>query len=303
MKEKISELIKNNPVRVFGLVYPYLLVIGILIGLYYISNLDQLARQKVPVVLPDTTKVEDLPIVAGKIIPAINVTEISQVSQTLIDKGRSLYSTNCSSCHGENGAGTGPASVGLNPAPRNFTKLEGWKNGAKLTQIYQTLQEGIQGSGMIAYEFLAPEEKFALAHYVRTFVPDPPMDTPDELTAIDQMYNLSAGQEVPSQIPVSVSEQIIAKEYESAFIKLTNIRNKILAERNNEGAKIFEKISINKIKTLSLLNNSSDTWKRSKDKLVNVLVSNFDNKVLSSSLFSLSDNDWNVLFNYLSSLF
>ena len=128
------------------------------------------------------------------IVPPLKIKEVSKPTTELIGEGEKLYKTNCASCHGENGVGGGPASIGLNPAPRNFTSKDNWKNGTKISNIYQTLQEGLAPSSMIAYEFLLPEQKFALAHYLRdTFIPNPATDSDADLEALDATYNLSAG--------------------------------------------------------------------------------------------------------------
>jgi len=39
-------------------------------------------------------------------------------------KGKVIFTTNCSSCHGESGKGDGPVGAALNPHPRDFTKAE-----------------------------------------------------------------------------------------------------------------------------------------------------------------------------------
>lgn len=41
---------------------------------------------------------------------------------TAADRGGSLYSQQCASCHGENGKGTGPVAAGLVHKPANLTK-------------------------------------------------------------------------------------------------------------------------------------------------------------------------------------
>ena len=97
-------------------------------------------------------------------MPAIDLSIISNPTPDLIEKGKTLYQTNCSSCHGENGMGNGVAAAALNPAPRNFLNLEGWKNGVEFGSIYKTLQEGISGGGMIAYEFIPVEDRIAIIH-------------------------------------------------------------------------------------------------------------------------------------------
>jgi len=38
--------------------------------------------------------------------------------------GKTVYTTNCASCHGEKGAGDGPVGAALNPKPRDFSKGE-----------------------------------------------------------------------------------------------------------------------------------------------------------------------------------
>lgn len=72
-----------------------------------------------------------------------------------IAKGEEIFLQNCSSCHGEKGAGDGAAAAALNPKPRNFKAPSSeWKNGNTLAGITKTLKEGIKGSPMVAYTHL-----------------------------------------------------------------------------------------------------------------------------------------------------
>jgi mono/diheme cytochrome c family protein len=38
--------------------------------------------------------------------------------------GKTLFTTNCASCHGDSGKGDGPVGAALQPPPRDFTKAE-----------------------------------------------------------------------------------------------------------------------------------------------------------------------------------
>ncbi|HEY7751538.1 MAG TPA: c-type cytochrome, partial [Ignavibacteriaceae bacterium] len=154
--------IKDNPGTIFGLLYPYVLVIIIAIGFLYISNLDNVAQQKVPPILGDTLEVNDLTEMPSKTVPPVDVFKVKEASPELISQGKDLYTTICASCHNTTGAGGGPASVGLNPAPRNLTSADGWKNGLKFSEIYTTLQDGIEGSAMISYDYLTPAERISI---------------------------------------------------------------------------------------------------------------------------------------------
>jgi len=81
--------------------------------------------------------------------------------------GQELYLQNCSSCHGETGAGDGPAAASLNPKPRDLmSAAKDWKNGATAEGINKTLQEGISGTGMVAYKHLGDESLKQITDYV-----------------------------------------------------------------------------------------------------------------------------------------
>ena len=43
-------------------------------------------------------------------------------------------------------------------------------------------------------------------------MPNPPVDSDDDLSALNSIYNLSAGMEIPAQIPVSVAMEILTSE-------------------------------------------------------------------------------------------
>lgn len=299
IKEKVEE-IKNSPGTIFGLVFPYFLVIGILIGLYFISKLEFIARQKVPAVMKDTTAlIMDLQMREAKVVPPVNLSDIKTATPQLLSEGETLYKSNCASCHGETGAGGGPASAGLNPAPRNFTSLEGWKNGPKLSQIYTTLQEGIAGSSMVSYDYLLPEQKFALAHYIRTnFVPNPPEDTQSDLDALDATYNLSAGQQLPAQIPVALAKTVLMKEYEPYLTRVENAINKI---ENSNFKNFFSQVTSDKRVALMFLVKNFDGM-NSEQNFRKIVLNNVNQNGFNGRVFNLSDQQWSELYRFLMSI-
>jgi hypothetical protein len=302
IKKKIEEAkaeIRQNPGALFGMLYPYVLVIIVIIGLYYVANLDDVTDKQVPAIAPDTTIVTDLAVIESRTIPSIDIFNYKEPTPELLLKGKELYNGICASCHNETGAGGGPASVGLNPAPRNFISTEGWKNGRTLSGIYTTLQEGIEGSSMIAYDYLPSEDRIALAHYIRNeFMTDAPMDSDDELAALDQLYNLSSGMEIPAQIPVASAKQIILNEASKKTEKIKYTLNLIEKDRTKQGSNLFMYIVDNrKLAITSLIN--SKLWKNSKSEFVNFITLNVNQNGFNGRVFNLNDDEWTSLYNYL----
>ncbi len=110
----------------------------------------------------------------------VNVAILLKPTAELVAKGKTLFAVNCSSCHGIEGLGNGPAAVALNPKPRNFH--EGyWRYGGGVARIVQTVSTGSPGTAMAAFTSIPLEDRFALAHFVRTFSPKPEADKPEDL--------------------------------------------------------------------------------------------------------------------------
>src|SRR5690606_37939859 len=78
----------------------------------------------------------------------------------------------CAACHGESGAGDGPAGANLEPAPTDFTDPER-AHERSLYGLYNTITLGVEGTGMIAFPQLSAEERWALAFYVGGLHVDP----------------------------------------------------------------------------------------------------------------------------------
>ena len=89
-------------------------------------------------------------------------------SPALLEKGKSVFATNCVTCHGEKGDGNGPAGAYMNPKPRNFA-TEKFKKGDKPQQIFNSITNGLEGTAMTSYKHIPEDERWALAYYVHSF--------------------------------------------------------------------------------------------------------------------------------------
>lgn len=129
-----------------------------------------------------------------------------------LELGKEVYAQNCASCHGDEGAGDGPAAGALNPAPRNFTVTDvEWTNGSSQLAIYNTLQNGIEGTSMASYANLPDEELWALVHYVRQWVPEEArQDVSDE--QITNACRAMSKPEPPAPIPTDVAITAMVKD-------------------------------------------------------------------------------------------
>jgi mono/diheme cytochrome c family protein len=305
LKKKIIDFlneVKHNPGTMFGFLYPYILIIIVIIGLYYVSNIGNVALNEQSAFVPDTTVQNDLPIVEARTVPPVDIFKLKNPTQEILSKGKELYTKNCASCHNETGAGGGPASVGLNPAPRNFTSPDGWVNGRTLSAIYTTLEEGVEGSAMISYNFLTPQERIELAHYIRQeFMKDAPLDTDEDLAALNSIYNLSSGMEVPAQIPVAAAMEIISSESLQKEIKLEEALQIVNNDRTKYPAKLLVNIVDNEKLALSSLINSNK-WKADQSAFFNFVVLNSNYNGFNSEIINLSDSDRTLLFNYLNQI-
>jgi cytochrome c oxidase subunit 2 len=104
-----------------------------------------------------------------------------------IKRGGAVYELNCANCHGLKGDGSGL------PTARNFTKIDGWKNGTKLSQMFVTVTEGVAGTQMQPFSHLPADDRFAVIHYEQTFAKGHPKDTPEDIAELDERYELSKG--------------------------------------------------------------------------------------------------------------
>ena len=289
----------RNPIEFLAGIYVYLIVIIIIVGLIYVYNLNDITSQNVPPRLNSQIVKTDLKLQDAKVIPPVDVLTLMEPSAGIIAKGKKLFLQSCASCHGNTGKGDGTAGEALTPRPRNFTINTGWINGTKLSDIYKTLEEGIPGSGMASYSYLLPGEKLALGSFIRAdFISNPPKETDDDLLNLDLNYNLSEGATIPAQIPVKFAAKLIVTEKTATVNKINEILSSIKNMNDNEGRKLFYKITDNRFSALVTLN-SNLSWKKNQKLFIDAIVNDAINNGFNGNVFQLTSKQWNSLFQFL----
>jgi mono/diheme cytochrome c family protein len=170
------------------------------------------ADQEQAVLAPGWLDAAEAPAERGRDIPPVDPAEVMSPTPDMMARGKSLFGPNCASCHGESGAGDGPAAGGMSPKPRNLASPDGWKNGSTLAGTYRTLTEGIRGSSMSSFDTLTPKDRMALVHYVRSLGAfEHGQDDPGALQAMSDRFKTSGGR-IPDRIPVSHAAALLAAE-------------------------------------------------------------------------------------------
>jgi len=79
-------------------------------------------------------------------------------------RGKALYAEQCASCHGATGGGDGPDSIGLDPPAIAFTD-EARARERSIFALYQVIEQGLEGTSMMSFAHLPPQDRWALAFY------------------------------------------------------------------------------------------------------------------------------------------
>lgn len=108
-----------------------------------------------------------------------------------VENGKNLYIKYCSTCHGTDGKGDGPAAVYLFPKPRDFTagvyKFQSTPVGSLPTDedLHRTLKNGMPGSAMPAWDRLSDQQRSDLIAYIKTFSPRFASEKPTDVVKIE----------------------------------------------------------------------------------------------------------------------
>ena len=228
----------RNPEKLFGYSYIYAIIILVALGLLYIWNLTTVGKNAISssAIQDSSALAQDIPLQSPRILPPVDVTKAGISSAEAVNKGKDVYKQNCASCHGNNGEGDGATASTLTTKPRNFHSLTGWKSGSKVSQIYATLETGISGTAMASFNYMAPADRFALIHFIRSLAANQPVDSPDELKQLDARFELAQGVNIAGQIPIKKAAQIIVMESQEIS---NDLQKKIEALKSEQAGNIL----------------------------------------------------------------
>jgi high-affinity iron transporter len=107
-------------------------------------------------------------------------------------RGRELYQTDCSGCHGDAGRGDGPLGKGLDPAPADLTDWHALRDISPL-DYYRRISVGTVGTAMPAFESRLPaEDRWSLALYASLLrLPAAAGDVPSALRSFGSTGTMS----------------------------------------------------------------------------------------------------------------
>jgi len=296
-----KDLLKN-PIRLYGWFYLIVFVIILLGGIYYVKHLDVITINSTPqVIIPvDSTKNIEIELKKGGVKPAMDLNLVKNPTPEFIAKGKELFVSTCSSCHGQDGKGNGPAGGALNPKPRNLHSKEGWVNGRSLFEMYKTINDGIKGTGMSAYEFLSPSDRIAIIQYIRTFTDFPKITDEEILMKLDFTYNLSAGTATPNQIPVKMALDNIIDESKE-ILKESNSLTEFIKNDKSPGASLLKSVTSNLKRFMNVY--IVDLSKQDFEKFTQKLIYDPISLGLKSSVIRLSKIQFQSIYTYLDKVY
>lgn len=115
---------------------------------------------------------------AGGGAPSVDISKIEKPwaeNEDMATHGKKVYANNCAVCHGNGGAGDGPAGMSLIPKPRNLVE-GGWKKGGTSMALFKTVTEGLPGTSMAAFGHIPLADRWALVQFIRSITKDKPAD-------------------------------------------------------------------------------------------------------------------------------
>lgn len=223
-----------------------------------------------------------------------------QPNPEMLKKGDELFKANCAMCHGAKGDGSGQPAL----KPRNFHAKVGWKNGQAFASMFKTLEEGLPGTPMSSFSQLAPKDRVALIHHIRSLEPSnfPPITAQDAET-LQKNYKLgdTINKAAAKAIPVDKAVELLIKEAEPQNAQIKAAVEKLMAA-HDKGAQLVLDSTSNPERAFSMLVNAGNSWKGSVQDFSRIVLSNADTDGFRSETGAYSSAQWLELQNALKKL-
>jgi mono/diheme cytochrome c family protein len=232
---------------------------------------------------------EEFPPQKGSVIPPVDPKALIEPSAEFVARGKMLFSKNCAQCHGTLGRGDGSAAATMSPKPRNLTGSEGWQNGPDMPGIFKTINEGIKGTSMSSFDYIARKDRMALVHYVQSLATFPhKTGSPQAMAGLTRQL-AAAGEIVPNKIPVSAAMARLSAEYK-APPPLT-----VRREDQSPGAGILRRILKDPDRAARFLT-QSQSWKTGSQGLASSVLLNTPENGFSVRSATLNASEWQELY-------
>ena len=86
-----------------------------------------------------------------------------------LQRGATLFDSQCAACHGRRGHGDGPLAAKLDPPPVDFAQRER-ASGRSPFALYQIISNGVEGTAMASFGALPEADRWALAFFAATLL-------------------------------------------------------------------------------------------------------------------------------------
>jgi mono/diheme cytochrome c family protein len=226
-------------------------------------------------------------------IAAVDPKILMTSSPDLVARGKAIYESNCTACHGAQGRGDGPAAATMNPKPRNLANPGGWVNGFHAPGIFKTLSEGIRGTSMASFDYLPNRDRMALAHYVQSLGAFPHNTAPASMMDGLARMLATAAEKTTNKIPVSMAMAKLEAEFSAAPRLVIDRRDR------SPGAELLRKTVSDSSRASQFLAQSK-TWRVSYRELAASVALGMPANGFSTTTASLTSAEWQLLHSELS---
>lgn len=107
---------------------------------------------------------------------AAKISNPVKLDEASIAAGQQLYTTQCATCHGAQGAGDGVHAAKFKPVPSNLIDAR-WKHGPSDGEIFTVIRNGVPKTSMSSFaKKMTERQTWDVVNYVRSLGPknEPP---------------------------------------------------------------------------------------------------------------------------------